>query len=319
MRTYAAILVVILLLILSYLIFKPYLGAILISIVLAMVFHPVYKRLLKYVKIPSISSTITVIIALIVIIIPVAFFGFIVGKEFVTIYQSGFVESANSFVSSVLSSSPVVSKVAENVMDRGILFLTDLASSILLDIPNQLLQLVIIIFMLFSLFLTGSSLSENVKRLIPFKNKDVLIRTIKDHVNAIIYGFIVISIIVFIIAVVGLYALGIPNYLLWSIVIAFLVLIPFLGPIIFWLPYSVYLFLNGDIGTGIGLIIFGMFLSGIETFGRPYFIGKRVDIHPIAVFIGVLGGLPLFGIAGLIIGPVVLSITFILLEEMIRG
>jgi len=317
-KTYSAFLIVILLIILSYFIARSYLASILLSIVLALVFYPVYKRILKHLKWESLSATITVFIAFLVIVVPIGLFGFIVGREVVSLYQSGVLENIGTFFGKILSENTVVSKVLSELIEKGFGFVSNTASSLLFDLPNQFLQVTVMIFAMFYLLVGGPSLAANIKRLIPFKNKEVLIQQIKDNTNAVIYGFFVIAIINFIIALIGLYLLGIPHFVLWSILVAFLVFIPFLGPTLFWVPYSVFLFFQGNIGVGIGMIILGLLLSGIETFGRPYLIGKRVDLHPVAILIGVLGGLPVFGIVGVIVGPVVLSITFILVEEIMK-
>jgi predicted PurR-regulated permease PerM len=317
-KIYSAFLIVIILLVLSYFIAKPYLAAVLLSAVLALVFYPIYKRILKYVKYTSASATITVIIASLVVVLPIAFFGFIVGREAMNLYHSGLLENVASFFTNLLTQDTFISKIVSGTLDKAFNFLADATSSFLLNIPSEVLQLVVIVFTMFNLLISGPAIADNIKKIIPFKNKDWLIETIKDNVNAIVYGFVIIAIIDFIVALVGLYLLGIPNYVLWAIVVAFTVLIPLLGPTLFWVPYSIVLFINGNIWIGVGMVVLGLLLSGIETFGRPYVIGKRVNIHPVAVLIGVLGGLPVFGIVGVIVGPVVLSVTFILIEELMR-
>ena len=103
---------------------------------------------------------------------------------------------------------------------------------------------------------------------------------------------------------------------------AFAALIPFVGTPIIWLPAALYRFSNGlasgnnwKITSGIILFLYGaLIISTIDNFLKPKIIGDKAEVHPILVLLGVLGGLKLFGIIGIIIGPVILAVFKMVVE-----
>jgi len=314
-KLYFAMFIVVILLVVAFFIFKPFLSAILISAVLALVFYPVYTWLLKHLKYKTVSAFFATFIAFLVVIIPIAIISYIVGLEVLNFYSSGLFDSLMGFITSLSSSEAMVGfapQISEGVMG----FFVGWVSNVLFNLPTQILNFFITVFTTFTFILTGDEVVQGIKDILPFKKKDKLFAKIKTDTNAVIYGFIIIAIIDFVLAIIGFYILGIPHTALWALVVAFLVIIPFMGPTIFWVPYSIVLFVQGHIGMGIGLVVLGGILSAVETFARPWLIGKKANIHPVVVLIGVLGGISVFGISGIILGPVILSLTFTLLKEI---
>jgi predicted PurR-regulated permease PerM len=109
--------------------------------------------------------------------------------------------------------------------------------------------------------------------------------------------------------------LGLPAPLVWAVVMGLLSLIPILGTFIVWIPASIYLMLSGEWQKAITLIIWGMFVIGtIDNLLRPYLVGNRLHLHTMLVFISILGGLIVYGAAGLILGPLTLTVTYFLIS-----
>ncbi len=101
---------------------------------------------------------------------------------------------------------------------------------------------------------------------------------------------------------------GIPSPFLWGVVMALLAVLPIVGIGVVFLPVAGYLLLVGRIGAGIFFIIFYFLLSGgIEYFFKPKIVGSRVQMHTLLVFLSIIGGLQLFGILGIIYGPLVMT------------
>ncbi len=110
-------------------------------------------------------------------------------------------------------------------------------------------------------------------------------------------------------------ALGLPAPLLWGVVMALLAVVPVLGTFIVWIPASCFLALEGSWGKAVILILWGSLVVGtIDNLLRPVLVGKRLKIHTVPAFMSVIGGLVVFGASGLILGPVILTITIVLLE-----
>jgi predicted PurR-regulated permease PerM len=91
-------------------------------------------------------------------------------------------------------------------------------------------------------------------------------------------------------------------------------MLPVGGAAIVWAPAALWLFFDGRVGYGIFLLAWGLMLGGLDNVLRPLLISGRAKISALAVFVGVLGGIPAFGAIGIIAGPVLLSLVVALME-----
>jgi predicted PurR-regulated permease PerM len=111
------------------------------------------------------------------------------------------------------------------------------------------------------------------------------------------------------------WAIGIPASLFWGAVIAFVALLPLFGAFLVWIPWSAYLYLAGETGRAIALLaIGGLVVSSIDNFLKPYIIQGRTNMHPLLVFLSVLGGIQAFGALGLVLGPLAVAVFISFLE-----
>jgi len=102
---------------------------------------------------------------------------------------------------------------------------------------------------------------------------------------------------------------------LWAVLTAFVCMIPIAASFFVWLPASVYLIATGHLTKGVLLIIWGaLVISIIDNFLRPKLIRKQTKLHELFIFFSVLGGIKVFGLIGIVVGPVVLAITLGLIE-----
>jgi predicted PurR-regulated permease PerM len=114
------------------------------------------------------------------------------------------------------------------------------------------------------------------------------------------------------------WALGLPSPLLWGVVMFFLSMIPMAGSFLVWVPAAAFLALTGSLGKAAILVVWGILVIGaIDNFLSPRLVGKRARLHELLIFFSVLGGLQVFGVLGLVLGPVMIAITLALLE-MVR-
>ena len=111
---------------------------------------------------------------------------------------------------------------------------------------------------------------------------------------------------------------GLPSAFLWGVVMGFLAFLPIIGIGLVFVPTAIYLFLVGRIGAGLFFIIFYIFLSSsVEYIFKPSLVGKRLKMHTLLVFFSIIGGMKMFGILGIIYGPLVVT-AFITLSEIYR-
>jgi predicted PurR-regulated permease PerM len=113
------------------------------------------------------------------------------------------------------------------------------------------------------------------------------------------------------------WALDIPSPVLWGVVMILVSIIPTLGAFIVWIPAAVYLAATGQTWQALALTVWGTVVVGLtDNLLRPILIGNRARMHELLVFFGVLGGLELFGVLGLFIGPVIFAVMFALVETL---
>ena len=147
------------------------------------------------------------------------------------------------------------------------------------------------------------------------KESKVEMKSFNDVIYATIYGVIITAIIQGIIGTIGLLIFGVQNPILWGMVMIILAMLPFVGAGLVWFPAAIIKIAGGDLFNGFGLLFYGLFIvSTIDNMIRPKLIGARANIHPVVILLGVLGGLAVFGLMGLIIGPLCLSILMVFID-----
>ena len=122
---------------------------------------------------------------------------------------------------------------------------------------------------------------------------------------------------------IGFYIFGVKSAIFWGVIMAIFALIPFIGPAIIWVPASLFLIINGiiansywEIGMGIGLFVYGVaIISTIDNILRIKLIGGKSEVHPLTGLIGIIGGIELFGLIGIFVGPILLSLLITLFKD----
>jgi predicted PurR-regulated permease PerM len=136
-------------------------------------------------------------------------------------------------------------------------------------------------------------------------------------IAASVYGVLVIAVIQGILGGLAFWALGLPSPLLWGVVMIFLSMIPMAGSFVVWVPAAGYLGLSGHWGKALILAVWGTFVIGtVDNFLRPKLVGERTKLHELFIFFSVLGGLQVFGVIGLVLGPVIVAVTIALLDVL---
>ena len=145
---------------------------------------------------------------------------------------------------------------------------------------------------------------------------------LREILRGVVLGYLMVALIQGVLGGLTFFLFGIPSPFFWGVVMAFLALIPYLGTGLVWIPASAIFFLNGIfqnsnvlILKGISLFLVGLVvISGIDNLLRPKLMGRKAKIHPLVILLGLLGGVFFFGPAGVIIGPLVLSLLILAVE-----
>jgi predicted PurR-regulated permease PerM len=159
----------------------------------------------------------------------------------------------------------------------------------------------------------------NVMPLDDRRAREIIDRT-QEVISASVYGVLVIALIQGTLGGIAFWALGLPSALLWGVVMVFLSMIPMAGAFVVWVPAALYLVITGAWGKAIILTVWGALVIGsVDNFLRPKLVGEKTRLHELLIFFSVLGGLQVFGVIGLVLGPVVVAITIALLDVLRRA
>lgn len=332
------------LIILSYLIIKDFMITILNSIIIVIIFCPIYNWLKNKTKRKYLSSFITVLLIMGLITAPLVLMinGVVQESQDVyTYFKDKYGDTdlndincetnlckINKQMKLIITEYDLKQKLIDSMGDIGKAVYNN-SFSLIIYIPTKIVQFFIMIFLIFFLFIDKDKVLLYVKRIIPLNKaqQKKMLTQIKGTVYGVVHGQIIIALIQGLIGGIGLWLFGIPSPMLLGILMAILALLPIVGASFVWIPASLYLIINGIISSnnlflfkGIGLIVYSLLLiNTIEFFVKPKVIGDRASLHPAITLLGILGGLSFFGISGLILGPVVLSILVKIIEIYEKG
>ncbi|MBA2527596.1 MAG: AI-2E family transporter, partial [Pyrinomonadaceae bacterium] len=167
------------------------------------------------------------------------------------------------------------------------------------------------------LFRDGDKIFAALRDALPLENKQataIMART-REVIGASVYGVLAIAIVQGVLGGLAFWALGVPSAIVWGVVMIFLSMIPMLGAFLVWVPAAAYLALAGHPVKALFMVLWGTLVIGMaDNFLRPKLVGDRTKLHELLIFFAVLGGLQVFGVLGIVLGPVVLAITLALVD-----
>lgn len=315
LKKYIPFAIITALIIFSLVMLKDIFVAIISAFVLAFMIRPLYKKLNR--KLPRFLSGITCVLVIILIIIIPAII--IVSSVLVQFSQSLETQTLRSIISS-LSELPIVSQLnlpIDEITQKSISLTISFLQNALSQIPQVAVTILIMAFGTYYFLLDWEKITAKLKSYLPTKNKEHLAKKIQYSAKNIIYGTLLIAALEFLIAGVAFWLLGIDFAFVYATLIAIFAFIPGLGPLIVWIPLAIYLIYVGSFIKASIVIALGLFLSAyIDGILRAQIAGKKSNIHPFIILIGIIGGISVFGIFGFIIGPITLVITLDILDEI---
>jgi len=311
-------LAVVVLVVLSYLILKPYFIALISAFILAHLVKPLHNFLSKRVG-KNIAAVISVFVVMTVLILP---FAFLVGG---VVQQAANYLSANELEGLLekASLSSLFQGINLDLLDlseRGVSFIAGLLTSAASLVPSVVISIFITLFGIYYILVDWEDISSGLKKYIPFENGDEISKNISQVTNYLVYGTLFIAVLEFFVAVVGFVVSGVGLYLLLSAVVFFFAFLPGVGPAVVWIPLAIYYLVIGNYFAFVGVVVTGLVLSvGIDIFLRAKILGKKAKLNPLLMIVGILGGISVFGVFGFIIGPLVLVYTIELLETGLKN
>jgi len=328
-RRSVGLLIVAAVFIVSFLIVRPFIVAILSAAVLAFVFYPLYKYFLNIFsksKFQEVfSAMLTSLIIILIVLVPVIVITIMLTKE----VREGYVYWQRILASPNFNFDlpPEIVRRWGDISQYKELFtgiagsIIDWVQGVLKAIPNAFLNLFVTIFSTYYFLKHGEDLYKFFRNVLPLPEGkyEKIIARFDDLSRGVILGQVVVGAIQGVLAWIAFVIVAVPNPILWGFLTFIISIIPMLGAAIVWVPICLYLFIKGyyigSLWRAIFLLLYGtLVISTIDNILKPKIVGDRARIHPLVVLFGILGGIQLFGLPGVLIGPLVLTLFDVMIE-----
>ena len=234
---YFSVLLVVAIFVITFLLLRPFFTTIISAVLLTYIFYPAYRRLKKVFKSKNVSSFITCLLIIILFLVPLGLIINSLAKDTISAYGE---------VSNFLSSTKIDLDVVSGYLYEKFGFQLNLSSAIteafdffikqlrnfLVTLPQKILNMFILFFLMYYLFKEGEDLTEKIKRFIPFRRiyKEELIKEIGDVTHAVVYGYVITALAQATVGTLGLFIFGVKGALIWGLIMFFLSIFPYIGP-----------------------------------------------------------------------------------------
>ncbi len=314
----------------------PFWPILVLSFLLTNLFRPIYSFLGR--KLPkTIASIVTCLLIIAIVFIPLIFFIGALTGEALNLYQWGRDSRVALKIQMFIQNSPYVAMAIDNIREMGFnfqasqisdtlsylaktggLLLYNQASSWAANIMQFLVMFFMMILVIFFLLIDQEKLIDYIVKLSPLPDDEdrLLIRKFEEIASAIIKGNGVCGLIQGILGGALFYGLGLNSPILWGCIMAILAFLPIFGIGLVMIPTAAIIAINGQIGIAIFIFVFYLILSvTMEYIVKPKMVGDQVRMHTLLVFLSIIGGLSVYGILGIVYGPLIMT-AFLTLSDI---
>ncbi len=322
----------------TYILIAPFFIPLAWAAVLSILFRPLYRRLLVKLQKPGLTSLTICLLIIVLIIGPITYVGLALVEEVADavsrvndLYATGelqrilhvklpWLESVKQNLASYFDVSKVdINELAKDVIDKIGRLVVNKTTTVLTNITQGVLYFLMMIFATYYLVKDGHHVVAKVRRLIPLppEQTDTAFHRLRDVIYATMYSGVLIAFLQGALGGLLFYLFGIPSALFWGAIMAFLSILPFLGPFIVYIPAGLILILGGSYIKGGAIIVIGtLVVSSVDNVLRPYLMSGKTAMHPLILFFAIAGGVAVFGLLGIVVGPLVAAAFQTLLEVL---
>jgi predicted PurR-regulated permease PerM len=311
---------------LCYLLLRPFLPALAFALALGVITHPFYRAVERRVRRPQLAAGAAVVAIGLLVVTPIILVGRVlvvqlgVGIKTVqaemqsghwreTIGRMPWVRRVVAWIEAEVDPTAAAGKAGEVIGQY--------VPSVVVGSVWTVGGLLVTLFILFFFFRDAGPALATLRSLIPLSRRetDEVFTRITDTIHASIYGSVTVALVQGAMGGLMFWVLGLPAPVLWGFVMAMLALIPMLGTFLVWGPAAIYLALSGQWGKALVLVVWGgVAIALIDNLLYPFLVRKRMQLHTLPVFFAIVGGIALFGAAGVVVGPLILSVTDALID-----
>jgi len=313
------------LLLLIYLVFRitePFLVPLAWSAVLAIFFYPLHERIEKRLR-PTHAALLSTVLVTLVLIVPAIVVLVLATRQ--AIDATARIQNALMDPDKELSMHAIAwirghlpnewqaadfSQPIRQGAEKVAAFLAGNIAALVKNLAVFFLDLFIVIFSLFFMFRDGDSVVRGVRHLLPFDEtiqQDMLSES-KDLIFASVAVGLIIAALQGFLGGIAFTIGGIPTAVFWGVLMAFFSLVPVVGSALIWVPTALWLVFSGHWGKGLAVMVICGGVAGVaDNIIRPLLLRNRTRLNELLLFIGVLGGLEVFGLLGLVAGPTIVA------------
>lgn len=305
----------------------PLFSAILWGTIIALLFTPLYRRLLpRLQQRRTPAALVTVLVVLVMVVLPTLLIGVALAREASGVYdqlQSGELNPALYF-HGVFDALPswitrwldrfglvdfaTVQRRLVAALAQGSQFIATQALGIGQNTFELVVHLFVTLYLAFFLIRDGDVLAHALRRAVPLARaqQQELLGKFTVVIRATVKGNLLVTALQGLLGGLAFWFLGVRGALLWAVAMAFLSLLPAVGAGLVWVPVALYFLVTGALWQGLALTAWGVFVIGlVDNLLRPLLVGKDTRLPDCVVLITTLGGMSVFGINGFVLGPAI--------------
>lgn len=312
--------------VLTLVVFSPYLTMLAFGGVLAVVYRPIYRYCLKWIRSETAAAFLTLLCVVLTILLPTMYFFAALSTELAGLV----VNVKNLFTDNVLADLlarvlppsftaqiPAFADELIGALRTLVGVLTENLVAILKNVVGVFFSFLIILISVYYLLKDGSKIKKEFMALSPLGDEydELVLQRVIVAIGAVMGGMVIVGLIKGLVSGIFFYLFGVPAPLFWGSMTGLASFVPVLGSALVTIPVVIYLLLTGHIGAGIALGIISFAIIGaIDNIIQPKLVQSQTNIHPLLVLLSILGGLSFYGFSGFILGPLTLAVTMALLD-----
>lgn len=312
--------------VLGFQLVEPFVPSLTWAVVLAVIAHPMHEAMLRRLRRPWLAASIAVAAVTLVIALPAAF---VLRQVAIETLESAdtmralfdgdrwkehlnrfprlaplreWIEAQVDFRAEFQRASEAVAKTVRAFLARA---------------PQLVLGTFVTLFLLFYALRDKRRLLASLRNFVPLAppETDKVLGKVRHVIRAIVYGTLAVAAVQGLLGGLMFWWLELPAPLVWGTVMALVAVLPVFGAAIVWVPVALYLAVQGDWQRATVVAAWGaIVVSTIDNVLYPILVKSEIRLHTVPVFISILGGLVVFGVTGVVLGPLVLVVALTLLD-----
>jgi len=326
---YFLLVLIVLTAVMSFYVLKPFVSVFILALIFATIFHPLYRKILKYCfNFEGLAAFLTTIIVVVIILTPLTLLSMSILQEarqlYVSLLDGGgkdtFINVFNSLSENFRQYFLLPQSFSINIgqyLKEFLNWLLQNLGGLFSNFASILMTSFIFLFSFYYLLKDGQKLKQAVIKYSPLDDTDdeMILNKLDLAISSVVKCNFTIAFLQGFLTTIGFTIFGVPNAILWGTAAAIASLIPSIGTSLVFIPAIILMYVSGHLFSAIGLLFWGLLAVGlIDNFLGPKLIGRGMKLHPLLVLFSVIGGAVFLGPIGFILGPMTLSLLFTLVH-----